>query len=51
MCGIVGYYCKEGNEASQQAMYALYAQQHRGQEASGITVTNGKNLHLHKGMG
>lgn len=51
MCGIVGYYCRGENIAAQQAMYALYAQQHRGQESSGITVSNGQFLQVHKGMG
>jgi amidophosphoribosyltransferase len=30
---------------------ALYAQQHRGQESSGIAVSDGRFLHAHAGMG
>ncbi|MEX2052171.1 MAG: amidophosphoribosyltransferase [Candidatus Paceibacterota bacterium] len=49
-CGIVGIYGKKLT-ASRLAFFGLFALQHRGQEASGITTNNGKKLLTHKGAG
>ncbi|OGI63301.1 amidophosphoribosyltransferase [Candidatus Nomurabacteria bacterium RIFCSPHIGHO2_01_FULL_40_12] len=49
-CGIVGIYGKN-LPVSRLAFFALFALQHRGQEASGITTSDGKNLRTHKGAG
>ena len=49
-CGIVGIYGKN-LPVSRLAFFALFALQHRGQEASGITTSDGKTLHTHKGTG
>ena len=49
-CGIVGIYGKN-LPVSKLAFFALFALQHRGQEASGITASDGKKLCTHKGAG
>jgi len=49
-CGVVGIFAPNENVAS-MAFFALYALQHRGQEAAGIAVSNGFNIRLHKDMG
>ncbi len=51
MCGIAAYFSRSEAGAAAQVMLALYSQQHRGQESSGITTTNGKFLQMHKAMG
>lgn len=48
-CGVFGVW---GTPlASQIAYLGIFAQQHRGQESAGITVSDGKDLHGHTGMG
>ncbi len=49
-CGIVGIYNKK-LPASRLAFFGLFALQHRGQEASGITTNDGTKLRTHKGVG
>jgi amidophosphoribosyltransferase len=49
-CGVIGMY-GVGNEAARLAVPALWALQHRGQESSGISVSNLESIHTHKGMG
>ena len=39
------------NDAPQITYYGLHALQHRGQEATGMVVTNGKILDIYKGNG
>ena len=49
-CGIVGIYGKD-LPVSRLIFFALFALQHRGQEASGITTNDGKKFRTHKGAG
>ncbi|MBP9839592.1 MAG: amidophosphoribosyltransferase [Candidatus Pacebacteria bacterium] len=49
-CGIVGIYGKD-MEVARFAFFSLFALQHRGQEASGITTSDGNRLYTHKGAG
>lgn len=48
-CGVVGIYGAEN--ATSLSYFALESLQHRGQESAGIAVSNGQEIHLHKGMG
>ncbi len=49
-CGIFGVYGK-GFEAARLTYFGLFALQHRGQESSGITASDGVRLTTHKGDG
>ncbi len=49
-CGIFGVYGK-GFEASRLIYFGLFALQHRGQESSGISVSDGKSIRTSKGEG
>ncbi|MCC7477243.1 amidophosphoribosyltransferase [bacterium] len=49
-CAIFGIYASE-RDVSRIAYYGLFAQQHRGQESSGIAVANGEHIVCHKDMG
>ena len=49
-CGVIGIYAPNENVA-QLAFFGLFALQHRGQEAAGIAVANGKKIILHKDIG
>lgn len=49
-CGIFGAY-GENLDVSRLTFFGLYALQHRGQESSGIAVTNGKKISCHKNAG
>ena len=49
-CGIFGIYNKNGSCAN-DAYYALYALQHRGQESCGIATINDRELKTHRSAG
>ena len=49
-CGVIGIFAP--NEAvARMAFFGLYALQHRGQEAAGIAVADGRTMSIHKGVG
>ncbi len=49
-CGVVGI-STAGNDAARMAFFGLYALQHRGQEAAGIAVSDGRAVRIHKDQG
>jgi amidophosphoribosyltransferase len=49
-CAVFGIYAPE-RDVSRITYYGLLAQQHRGQESSGIAVANGEHITCHKDMG
>ena len=48
-CGIFGIYGHE--DTARLTYFGLYALQHRGQESAGISVSDGRLMRHHKGMG
>ncbi|MGB9635148.1 MAG: amidophosphoribosyltransferase [Candidatus Micrarchaeia archaeon] len=50
-CGIVGIYSKNRKNISYHIYRSLLALQHRGQDAAGIALTNGRVAFVHKGIG
>ncbi len=49
-CGVIGVWAP-GEEVAKLAYFGLYALQHRGQEAAGIAVSNGRQITVYKDMG
>lgn len=49
-CGVIGIYAPN-EDVARMTFFGLYALQHRGQEAAGIAVTDGKSIQLHKDVG
>jgi amidophosphoribosyltransferase len=49
-CAVFGIYAPE-RDVSRITYHGLLAQQHRGQESSGIAVANGEHITCHKDMG
>ncbi len=49
-CGIVGVYAPN-EDVARMAFFGLYALQHRGQEAAGISVSDGVTARVHKDVG
>ena len=53
-CGIVGIWNSNDSsfdDAARLAFYSLFSLQHRGQEAAGIAVLNGRNIRVFKKIG
>ena len=49
-CGVVGIYAP-GEDVARLTYYALYALQHRGQEAAGIAISDGQTIVVYKELG
>ncbi len=49
-CGVLGLWAP-GEEVAKLAYFGLYALQHRGQEAAGIAVSDGRRILVNKDMG
>ncbi len=49
-CGVLGVSLGHG-DAARAAFFGLHALQHRGQEAAGIAVSDGRAVRVHKGQG
>jgi amidophosphoribosyltransferase len=49
-CGVLGIYAPN-EDVSRMAFFGLFALQHRGQEAAGMAVSDGRSLKVHKDMG
>ncbi len=50
-CGVLGLSTPHGDGVAQLAFFGLFALQHRGQEAAGIAVSDGRRARLHKEAG
>ncbi len=52
-CGVFGAYtwAHERIDVARLTFFALFAQQHRGQESAGIATSDGRRSRVHKGMG
>ena len=48
-CGVFGVFGHPN--AAELTYYGLYALQHRGQESAGIVTCDGRQFHVHRGMG
>lgn len=49
-CGIIGIFAPK-EDVARMSFFGLYALQHRGQEAAGIAVSDGRSIYLHKDVG
>ena len=49
-CGVFGIFSHK-EDVALNTYWGLYALQHRGQESAGIAASDGKNMHIKKGMG
>ena len=49
-CGVLAV-ATQNEDAARLAFFGLYALQHRGQEAAGIAVSDGRAVRIHKGQG
>ncbi|MEC9296150.1 MAG: class II glutamine amidotransferase, partial [SAR324 cluster bacterium] len=49
MCGIFGVF--NNPQAAELTYFGLHSLQHRGQESTGICVSDGKHFHTHRGTG
>lgn len=50
-CGVVGIWSKTGKDVAPLLYRALIALQHRGQDAAGFAVSDGRNIEARRGIG
>jgi amidophosphoribosyltransferase len=50
-CGLFGIYSPRLSEVAEDAYYALFALQHRGQKSCGIVINNAGLMHGHRDLG
>jgi len=50
-CGIIGIYSKTGKDVAPLLYRALIALQHRGQDAAGFAIYDGKEIQVRRGIG
>lgn len=51
MCGVIGVFSAEGADVFANVIEGLFQMQHRGQDACGIAISDGRVIRLHKGAG
>ncbi len=49
-CGVIGVFAPN-EDVARMTFFGLYALQHRGQEAAGMAVADGRAMSIHKGVG
>lgn len=49
-CGVLGIFAPQ-EDVARMAFFGLFALQHRGQDATGLAVSNGESIRLHKDIG
>ena len=49
-CGVIGVFAPN-EDVARMTFFGLYALQHRGQEAAGMAVADGRTMSIHKGVG
>ncbi len=49
-CGVIGIFAPN-EDVARMAFFGLFALQHRGQEAAGLAVSDGRSMRLHKDTG
>jgi amidophosphoribosyltransferase len=49
-CGVTGIFTRDGH-AARLSFFTLFALQHRGQESTGIAVSDGDKVRMHRDMG
>ncbi len=51
MCGVIGIFGSPTRDVFPEAAHGLFQMQHRGQEACGLAISDGRRIRLHKDIG
>jgi amidophosphoribosyltransferase len=51
MCGVIGYYTHDEEDILLDLVNGMFQMQHRGQDACGIAIADGRRIRLHKSRG